>query len=90
MSSEHSLRQRTLASPGPDTSSSTTGSEDPLANLKTIFDPSTCTRRGLCPVTKLRKQDDDITESHSLYFEQHGRGEEKVVLIMGCVRLVIL
>lgn len=85
MSSEPSIRQRTEVSSTPSASASGTEYQDPLANLKTIFDPSTCTRKGLCPVTKLRKQEDDVTESHSLYFEQHGRGEEKVVLIMGCV-----
>ncbi|TDL27248.1 alpha/beta-hydrolase [Rickenella mellea] len=52
-------------------------------NLNTIFDPSTCVRKGLCPVTHLRGQDEDPLESHSLYFEQHGNGPEKLVFIMG-------
>lgn len=51
--------------------------------LKTMFDPSTCVGKGLCPVTKLRGQDSDPLESHSIYFEQHGTGPEKLVLIMG-------
>lgn len=54
-------------------------------NLSTIFDPATCTRKGLCPVKAIRKQDDNPLESHSLYFEQHGSGKEKVVFIMGWV-----
>src|SRR5688500_16740074 len=50
----------------------------------TAFGAATCDRKGLCPVTKLRKHDEDPLESHSLYFEQHGRGTKyKVVLIMG-------
>lgn len=52
-------------------------------DFPSIFDPSTCTRRGLCPVTTIRKQDDDPLESHSLYFEQHGSGPEKILFIMG-------
>ncbi|EJT98504.1 alpha/beta-hydrolase [Dacryopinax primogenitus] len=44
-----------------------------------FFDPTTRVRRGLCPVTL----QDGITESHALYFEQHGSGPEKIVLIMG-------
>ena len=52
----------------------------------TIFDPATCTRKGLCPVTQIRNQE-DLLESHSLYFEVHGSGPEKVVFIMGCVVL---
>ncbi|KAH9050908.1 alpha/beta-hydrolase [Lactarius deliciosus] len=47
-----------------------------------IHDPATCTRKGLCPVTKLRAQD-PFLESHSLYFEQHGTGPVKVVFITG-------
>lgn len=50
-------------------------------NLPTVFDRSTCTRKGLCPVTNIRKQ--GTFESHSLYFEQHGSGPEKIVFIMG-------
>lgn len=92
-SDTQSVRQRNNAS-----SSSTNATnpepevEDPLSNLKTIFDPSTCTRKGLCPVTKLRHQEEDSlgTESHSLYFEQHGKGKEKIVFIMGCVVILIV
>jgi pimeloyl-ACP methyl ester carboxylesterase len=52
--------------------------------LPTAFDPATCVRKGLCPVTKIRGQEYDPLESHSLYYEQHGRGTEyKVVFIMG-------
>lgn len=50
--------------------------------LNTIFDPTTLVRKGLCPVTKIRGQTDPL-ESHSLYFEQHGTGPEKLLFIMG-------
>ncbi|KAK0448316.1 Alpha/Beta hydrolase protein [Desarmillaria tabescens] len=46
-----------------------------------IFDPSSCVRRGLCPVTEIRNT--TTFESHSLYFEQHGTGPEKLVFVMG-------
>jgi hypothetical protein len=46
---------------------------DALSGLKTIFDPATLTRKGLCPVTIL-KGAHSMTDSHSLYFEQHGDG----------------
>ncbi|KAL6309041.1 alpha/beta-hydrolase [Sparassis latifolia] len=52
------------------------------AEIPTIFDPTTCTRKGLCPVTLIRKQGEPF-ESHSLYFEQHGSGPEKIAFIMG-------
>ncbi|KAI0340512.1 alpha/beta-hydrolase [Trametopsis cervina] len=48
----------------------------------TIFDATTCVRKGLCPVSSIRNKDDPL-ESHSLYFEQHGTGPEKVIFIMG-------
>lgn len=51
-------------------------------DLPTLFDPSTCTQKGLCPVTQIRNKGDPL-ESHSLYFEQHGNGLTKVVFIMG-------
>ena len=43
---------------------------------------STLVRKGLCPVTKIRHQNEEL-ESHSLYYEQHGNGPEKVLFIMG-------
>lgn len=49
---------------------------------QTIFDPDTCTRRGLCPVTQISSQEGPL-ESHSLYYEQHGTGPEKIIFIMG-------
>lgn len=52
--------------------------------LRSIFDQSTCVRKGLCPVTELRNRGDPL-ENHSLYFEQHGTGPEKIVFIMGYV-----
>lgn len=51
-------------------------------DLPTLFDPTTCTRKGLCPVSSIRNKGDPF-ESHSLYFEQHGTGPEKIVFIMG-------
>jgi hypothetical protein len=59
--------------------------EAPKVELTTIFDPATCVKKGLCPVTKLRGQTHDPTESHSLYYELHGTGPEKVIFIMGYV-----
>lgn len=58
--------------------------------LKTVFDPSTLVRKGLCPVTHIRGQDGDPLESHSLYFEQHGTGKERLLFIMGYVSLVLV
>lgn len=55
-------------------------------SLSTIFDPATVTRKGLCPVTEIRNQ--STIESHSLYFEQHGTGPEKILFIMGYVTAV--
>jgi len=39
-------------------------------------------RKGLCPVTKERQQN-EVVESHSLYYEVHGSGPEKLVFVMG-------
>jgi hypothetical protein len=52
---------------------------------QTIFSPQTLTRKGLCPVTMIQAQhgQGSPAESHSLYFEQHGTGPEKVLFIMG-------
>ncbi|RDB15640.1 putative aminoacrylate hydrolase RutD [Hypsizygus marmoreus] len=53
-------------------------------HLPTAFDPSTCVRRGLCPVTSILNEGPEVFESHSLYYEQHGSGTDyKVVFIMG-------
>lgn len=57
--------------------------EIPENELNTIFDPTTCVKKGLCPVTKIRGQDQDPLESHSLYYELHGTGPEKLLLIYG-------
>lgn len=51
-------------------------------DLPTIFDPASLVKKGLCPVTRIR-YDGDPLESHSLYYEQHGTGAEKIVFIMG-------
>ncbi|KAJ7445772.1 alpha/beta-hydrolase [Mycena galericulata] len=50
--------------------------------LPTIFDTATCSRKGLCPVTRIRNQVEAL-ESHSLYYEVHGTGPQKVAFIMG-------
>ena len=57
---------------------------------KTVFDPTTLTKKGLCPVTHLRHQDADPLESHSLYSEIHGSGPQKIVFIMGFVSCIVL
>ncbi|KIY66558.1 alpha/beta-hydrolase [Cylindrobasidium torrendii FP15055 ss-10] len=46
-----------------------------------IFDTTTLIDRGLCPVTEI-KQENTFT-SHSLYYEIHGNGPEKIVFVMG-------
>ena len=53
------------------------------SKYKTIFDPKSLVKRGLCPVTQVRWSDKNPFESHSLYYELHGSGPEKVVFIMG-------
>jgi len=56
------------------------GSDD----IPGYFPTSTCIRKGLCPVTQLRPQGSKLVESHSLYFEQHGKGSTyKIILING-------
>ncbi|KAI6116917.1 Alpha/Beta hydrolase protein [Pisolithus croceorrhizus] len=57
-------------------------SQEVGSEYKSMLDQSTCTRRGLCPVTEIRHQAKPL-ESHSLYYEVHGSGPIKVVLIMG-------
>jgi len=52
------------------------------ADLPTAFDPASLVKKGLCPVTKIRYGGDPL-ENHSLYYEQHGTGVEKIVFIMG-------
>ncbi|GJE96946.1 alpha/beta hydrolase [Phanerochaete sordida] len=56
--------------------------DDKAVDLPTMFDPETCTRKGLFPVSSLRNKDDPL-ESHSLYWEQHGSGPEKIFFVMG-------
>ncbi|KAJ6547128.1 alpha/beta-hydrolase [Mycena capillaripes] len=53
--------------------------------LSSLFDSATCSRKGLCPVTRIRNQVEAV-ESHSLYYEIHGPegdGKEKLMFIMG-------
>ena len=77
-SAQSALRQRTNSSKP---SEAAVGS-GAIEELRSIFDPSTCVRKGLCPVTRIRHQEEPF-ESHSLYFEQHGTGLEKIIMIMG-------
>ncbi len=52
-----------------------------MEDWPSIFDSSTRIQRGLCPVTQIRHT--NTFTSHSLYFEEHGTGPEKIVFIMG-------
>ena len=61
--------------------------EADVQSIPTIFDAKSCTRKGLCPVTRIKNG--NPLESHSLYFEQHGSGPEKLLLIMGYVELLL-
>ncbi|KAH8108127.1 alpha beta-hydrolase [Cristinia sonorae] len=63
-------------------SENTSTAQDRAADLPTLFSPETCTRKGLCPVTRIRHQE-ELFESHSLYYEQHGNGPTRVLFIMG-------
>ncbi|KAJ7689471.1 alpha beta-hydrolase [Mycena rosella] len=45
----------------------------------TMFDPSSLVRKGFCPV----RSGTPLLETHSLYYEQHGTGEKRVLLING-------
>ena len=58
------------------------GEDVPQQQWLSIHDPATCSRKGLCPVKRVGDQD-SLTSSFSLYFEQHGTGPIKVVFIMG-------
>jgi hypothetical protein len=60
-------------------------------HVQTIFNPQTLTRKGLCPVTAIKGQhgQGSPAESHSLYFEQHGTGPEKVLFIMGSAPIIL-
>ncbi|KAG6375884.1 Alpha/Beta hydrolase protein [Boletus reticuloceps] len=53
------------------------GDQEVALEFQSIFDPQTCTRRGMCPVAR------ESFESHSLYFEVHGSGPQKIIFIMG-------
>ena len=64
------------------TTTANPGDQEVATEYQSIFDPHTCTRRGMCPVTQIRHQREPF-ESHSLYYEVHGRGPQKIVFIMG-------
>ncbi|KAI0083105.1 Alpha/Beta hydrolase protein [Irpex rosettiformis] len=54
------------------------------ASYPSTFDASTCARRGLCPVSRLNDPGSNAAlEHHSLYYEQHGTGPERVIFISG-------
>ena len=53
-------------------------------SIPTLFDSATRVQRGFCPVLDPKTG----VEGHSLYFERHGIGPEKVVFIMGYVLLL--
>ncbi|KAH9473287.1 hypothetical protein Pst134EA_000361 [Puccinia striiformis f. sp. tritici] len=48
--------------------------------VETILDPSTCVKKGLCPVAEGRE-----AETHKLYYELHGTldGAQKLIFVMG-------
>lgn len=41
--------------------------DDQSLNLPSIFSPETLVRKGLCPVSKARHQN-ELIESHSIYY----------------------
>lgn len=51
----------------------------------------TCTQWDLCPVMVARRQGkmNDVKETHSIYYEVHGSGEEKIVFISGWVLSIL-
>ncbi|KAJ7128871.1 alpha/beta-hydrolase [Mycena filopes] len=51
-----------------------------MAQYPTMFDPSSLVRKGFCPV---HSRLTPFSETHSLYFEQHGTGDKHVLLING-------
>ncbi|KAH8829340.1 alpha/beta-hydrolase [Flagelloscypha sp. PMI_526] len=57
--------------------------------LPTAFDSSTCLKKGLCPVTKLRHQEQNPVQSHDIYYELHGSStpssepKHKILLMIG-------
>ncbi|KAJ6581444.1 alpha beta-hydrolase [Mycena capillaripes] len=50
-----------------------------MTQYPTMFDPSSLVRKGFCPV----HSGTPLLQSHSLYYEQHGTGENHVLLING-------
>ena len=65
----------------------TMSQDPPQQQWLSVHDPATCTRKGLCPVTKSNAQGKPL-KSHSLYFEQHGTGPVKIIFISGPVSCV--
>ena len=58
-------------------------------HYNTIFDTSTCVKKGFCRISK-SDNPDTIGESHDLYFEQHGSGPEKILFIMGYSNIFLI
>ncbi|KAJ7045924.1 alpha beta-hydrolase [Mycena alexandri] len=53
-----------------------------MAQYPTMFDPSSLVRKGFCPVHS-SSTGTPAFETHSLYYEQHGTGDKRVLLING-------
>ena len=66
------------------------GDTPDISSYVSIFNTATLTTRGLCPVEAIHKKRQDNTQDmistkHSLYYEIHGNGPEKLLFIMGLV-----
>ncbi|KAJ7761133.1 alpha beta-hydrolase [Mycena metata] len=53
-----------------------------MSQYPTMFDPSSLVRKGFCPVHN-NSGHGPARPTHSLYYEQHGTGSKRVVLING-------
>ncbi|KAJ7739976.1 Alpha/Beta hydrolase protein [Mycena maculata] len=50
-----------------------------MSKYPTMFDPSSLVRKGFCPI----RSGTPTAEAHSLYYEQHGKGEKHILMING-------
>ncbi|KAF7316149.1 AB hydrolase-1 domain-containing protein [Mycena indigotica] len=53
--------------------------DEDMSDYPTMFDPASLVRKGFCPVHSGLS----LLHTHSLYYEQHGTGRQRVVLISG-------
>lgn len=53
--------------------------ESSVEDLKTVLDPRTCVRRGKCVI----QPEESKGASHEIYYELHGSGPRRALLIMG-------